>query len=90
MKCQSFSGDFCPISLPLFHGTSGTLVLMSASMTNSFQMKGESVCANSRGDARRTADFGEAKKRTLTNGVCRRTLFAQREQIVMACTKASC
>jgi hypothetical protein len=45
----SFSGGFCPVNLSLFHGTRGTLLIIAASMTISFQGKGDSVCANRRG-----------------------------------------
>jgi hypothetical protein len=38
---RSFSGGFCPVSLPLFHGTRSTVLLMVASKTISFQVKGD-------------------------------------------------
>lgn len=39
----SFSGGFCPVNLPLFHGTRDGPVPVDVLMTISFQLKGDSV-----------------------------------------------
>lgn len=41
----NFGGGFCPVSLPLFHGTRRPTVTFSDSMTISFGVKGDSVCS---------------------------------------------
>lgn len=39
----SFSGGFCQVSFPLFHGTRDRPVLLSVLMTISFRLKGDPV-----------------------------------------------
>ncbi|MGA7813256.1 hypothetical protein, partial [Caballeronia sp.] len=44
----SFNGGFCPVNLPLFHGTRPGVLIAVVSMTFSFRMKGTLVCAGCR------------------------------------------
>jgi hypothetical protein len=47
--CGSFSVGFCPVNLPLFHGTLDAAEPFSVSMTISIQSKGDTVCATASG-----------------------------------------
>lgn len=44
----SFNGGFCPVNLPLFHGTRPGALIAVVSMTFSFRMKGTLVCTGCR------------------------------------------
>jgi hypothetical protein len=44
----SFNGGFCPVNLPLFHGTLPYMLIAVVSMTFSFRMKETLVCAGCR------------------------------------------
>jgi hypothetical protein len=60
------SGDFCPVSLSLFHGTRTAALLTVASMTTLLSGEGKvSLQSTAIGDTRPEADLRQIAKRTL-------------------------
>jgi hypothetical protein len=72
----SFNGGFCPVNLPLFHGTLPYMLIAVVSMTFSFRMKETLVCAGCRcslSDPHRPLDLLLNKRRSRASYANRRS-----------------